>query len=140
MAFKSRTTWLGLGLLSGVLLFAIWLPHYRGRLAVERYRRQLLAAGEKLNVNDLLPQLSPAEENGASLFRPTIGAWNRATDLLAQNSPPAMQMVGPGKAMVGWAQPNVRTDRTNTWAEIEAALALADETLEQVREDRKSVV
>src|SRR5207245_2097203 len=100
---------LGLALAVGALLFAAYSLHYRDRWAVARYQRQLVAAGEKLKIEQLW-QLPPLpESNGALLFSQTIWSWNSSTNLLDKNPPLAMHMIAPGKAMVGWGQPDVRS-------------------------------
>src|SRR5262249_2855383 len=51
--------------------------------------------------------------------------------------PPAMGMVAPGKAIVRWMQPDIRGDATNTWEELQSAVAArseAFEVLEQIIE------
>ena len=63
-----------------------------------------------------------------------MGNMTWARTLLETNSPPAMRMVAPGKAMVGWAQPDVRVEGTNSWAQIEEVLARYQEPLQTVRE------
>jgi len=115
----------GLGLLSAGLLVAAYFVHFRARWAVARYQRQLIAAGEILDVRALCPPPVLPENNGADIFREAIGglAYSKTGDPLDTNAPPAMHMVAPGKAMVGWAQPDIRVNGTNTWSEIAAALS-----------------
>ncbi len=46
-----------------------------------------------------------------------------------------MRIVAPGKAMIGWAQPNVQSaEGTNSWEDIEAALANEVEALQLLRQ------
>jgi hypothetical protein len=123
---------LGLGILLTALLILNWSCHYR---SVARYQQQLLRAGEKLKLEELLPPPTPPDQNGAPLFRETIANWGPGyTNLLDKNAPVGMRMIAPGKAIVGWAQPDVRSDGTNTWNEVEAALAPYRANLELVRE------
>lgn len=129
-----RRAVLGLGLVAGVVLVVAYLVHFRARWAVERYERQLVAAGETLTVGPLEPPTVFPENNGAPLFNQAMGALSWGKSLLETNPPPSMRMVAPGKAMVGWAQPDVRFDTTNTWDEVDEALARYRDALDVVRE------
>jgi hypothetical protein len=125
-------------IITSLLLLAIALAlgsiPYRARRAVALYEAQLVASGEKLNLEQLLPRPAPAESNGAPLFRQVMFNWIRGTNLLDKNDPIAMRMVAPGKALVCWAQPDVRSNSgTNTWPEIEAALSPFSSCLEDLR-------
>ena len=68
------------------------------------------------------------------MFSQTMGSFSWGSGLLDTNMPPAMQMVAPGKAMVGWAQPDVRSGGTNTWNEVDQALERYHDALDFVRE------
>jgi len=130
-----RRAVLGAGLLAGVLLaVAAYLVHFQARWAVARYERQLQDAGETLALTPLLPPPVLPERNGALLFSQARLSGGSDTNLLNKNPPVAMLLVAPGKAMIGWAQPDVRADTTNQWSEIEAALAQYDDSLDVVRE------
>jgi hypothetical protein len=103
----------------------IWVIHYRAKRAVADYRQQLVAAGEKLTVDELIRDSVPPEQNSAGIFSKAASLLNRPWNLLSSNPPPAMRMVAPGKAMVGWAQPDIRDyseGATNTWAETQAGI------------------
>jgi hypothetical protein len=116
------------------LAIAIASIPYRARRAVEKYQAQLLAAGERLNMEQLWPVPPPLESNGAPLFRQVMFNWTRGTNILDKNAPVAMRMVAPGKAAVSWAQPDVHySDATNTWEEVEAALSRFDLCLDELR-------
>src|ERR1035437_8444924 len=92
----------------GLVLLAVglWIcvPHYRDKWAVERYKRQLRATGEKLTIAELLPQPVPPEQNSAGIFR-QAALLNTLESCIVSNQPPSMRMIAPGKAMIGWAQP-----------------------------------
>src|SRR5262245_62113610 len=84
--------------------FAAYLVNARGAHALASYRRKLIAAGEKLTIDELLPSpVRPAENAVGALHSASI-SWRTGFGLLDTNSPPAMRMVAPGEAMVGWAQ------------------------------------
>jgi hypothetical protein len=119
-----------LGLLAGLPLL-IWFCQYR---AFARCQKELLSAGEKLRIEELIPRPAPPGQNGAYLFGQTTGMWKQVwTNLLEKNPPEAMILVAPGKAIVGWAQPDVRYDTTNSWSEVEMALAGYGDVFDLVR-------
>lgn len=108
------------------LLFAAlsaYLFHARGKRAVENYRNQLVANGEKLTVQELLPRTVRSEENSVAIFRTANGLLNKHQFFDLTNAPTAMRSIKPGKAMVAWAQADVRNEKTNTWDEVQAAAA-----------------
>lgn len=107
-----------------VLGLIAWQLHFKPKWALAAYRQQLVDAGEKLEVTQLIPAPLPLERNGADLFLKANAALNVPWGVLESNPPPAMRMVAPGKAMVGWRQSELRGDKgTNSWEEAEAALA-----------------
>src|SRR5215831_11170278 len=88
------------------------------RSAVLRYKQQLANDGEKLLIDDLLPPAVAPEQNGVSLFRRAYSSLTismAGSTLLDTNPPPAMRMVAPGKAMIGWKRNNLHELGTNTW-------------------------
>jgi len=114
---------LGLGL-------AIYWSHGRTEREVERYKKQLLAAGEKLTIPELVPAAIPLERNGTGLFQEAAAyLWLRG-DLLDTNPPLAMHMAAPGRALIGWQRPDIRDHATNTWEEVQQALQKEDSALQ----------
>lgn len=104
--------------------FLAWSVHYRAKRALVGYGEQLVAAGEKLTVNELTPKPIPPDQNGAALFVRATSLLNVNETLLSSNPPPTMRAVAPGKAMVGWAQPDIRdASATNTWADADSTMA-----------------
>lgn len=129
-----------------VLTTFLLSSHAHSKSAVDRYKGQLRAAGEKLNVDDLLPPRVDPEKNGAKLFFEACQyrTYNGAIDT---NAPPAMQTVAPGKAMVGYRQPeivswyvsgyptnNVSVAMTNSWQHIREELNHDKQALELLHE------
>jgi hypothetical protein len=118
---------------SGFALLAVglsgYLFHAKGKSAVDKFRAQLVANGEKLTISEMLPRGVRPDQNSLATFQ----AANR---LLTQyrffdtNAPTAMRSVKAGKAMVAWAQPDVRNEKTNTWDECQAAAAQEQELTE----------
>lgn len=90
--------------------------------AVAAYKRKLLAAGEKLTVGELLPERVPFQRNGVEIFNQSRTARSLQGSLLDTNAPSGMRMVAPGRALVRWAQADVRDETTNSWEEAEGAL------------------
>jgi hypothetical protein len=120
-------------IVSGFVLFTAalcaYLFHTNGKRVVEKYRAQLRADGEKLTVSEMLPRGVRPELNSLATFQ----AANR---LLSQyrffdtNAPTAMRSVKPGKAMVAWAEPDVRNEKTNSWEECQTAAANESDLIE----------
>jgi hypothetical protein len=118
------------------LLPTLWLlfSHIAAKRAVERYKSQLRAAGEKLTVDDWLPPRVPTEQTGAKLFLEAY-PFLHPEGAIDTNAAPAMKMVTPGKAMIGWQQPYILDEYqkpkvTNTWKDIEADLTRYSRSLE----------
>lgn len=112
-------------MIAGIVLVAGFLTGYliylHARDDVEEYRKQLRAAGEKLSVDELIPPRIPAEQNGAELLRQAAKVANFSETFFYSNPPPAMRLVAPGKAMIGWKQPDIRgSEATNSWDEADA--------------------
>ncbi len=125
-----------------VVLFAVWLSvsSVHSKSAVERYRDQLRAAGEKLEFNDVLPPHVDPDKNGLEFFTRAFSSIGPVTDgMLNTNSPSAMRMVAPGKAMVGWQEAEIITDftspsGTNTWADLDQQLQLGSAVIDLLRQ------
>jgi hypothetical protein len=110
---------------------ALWIAtnNARSRRAVSKYKARLLAAGEKLEVNEMRPPFVPDRQNSANALREVFALLNKKPGLLDTNPPRAMRMVAPGKAMVGWSQPVMQDQSTNTWDEIQNAVEAEQNTL-----------
>jgi len=104
---------------------AIWIMtmHVRPEKELGAYKKILRDKGEKLEISEVLPPSVPPESNGVELVQSAFtlldssssgGDW--------RNQPFMMQMVAPGKALIGWQQPDVRGfDFTNSWDNVTAA-------------------
>jgi hypothetical protein len=112
------------GALGAVILMAV-IRHYQLRADTDAYIAQLKAQGERMDLASILPPPVPPEENGADTLRQVAALLDTNTTLLKTNYDiPAMKMVAPGKAMIGWQQPDVRAvDATNSWQDVGAAIA-----------------
>jgi hypothetical protein len=90
---------------------------------VEAYKKLLREKGERLEISEVLPPPVVPESNGVALMQSAFALFSPADDDWT-NLPYMMRMVVPGKAMVGWAQPEVRGDDfTNSWESVIAAAA-----------------
>ena len=120
----------------GLVGWAYWF-HARSEWALADYKKQLRDSGERLTVDELLPRPVDLESNGARILQRAqsyfLYSLNR-TSLLDTNAPEAMRMVAPGKAMIGWQQPDLREEGTNTWEQAEATLDQERQGLEGLEE------
>jgi hypothetical protein len=89
-----------------VLGFIFLLPHGGYRHALEAYKQQLLARGEKLTIAELAPQPSINPSNGAKAFMQLMSNYTSPNDY-----PYTMRMLAPGLAA---------TDCTNETPEMTA--------------------
>ena len=98
--------------------------HWRAKRAVANYRKQLIAAGEKLTIKELIPPVPAKEDDGAELFHQVNAKLSYYTqDILSTNPPQSMKFIAPGKAMVGWQQPDIQGDKgTNSWDDLAVTL------------------
>lgn len=124
---------LALGLGAGVMVY-----YQRTKRAVADYQKKLIASGEKLTVAELTPKPVSSQQNGANIFFKAITLMNISHSVLDTNPPSGMTMVAPGKARVGWAQPNLRSkEATNAWEDaiadvdnLSAALTMLEGLIE----------
>ena len=134
-----KKRWISVILAAVGVLVALWLAilgsSVSARNKVGDYKNQLCAAGEKLNIEDVIPPRLPRERNSVDIVRDVISRLNSSRQkVLRADPPPAMRMVGPGKAMIGWQQPKIRNDyATNTWEEMELALETQADVLNSLR-------
>src|SRR5437764_764694 len=131
MKLKPRQAALCAGAL--LLLIAGFLAYRslsRPQREVAAYKSTLLAKGEKLTVDQLLPEPVPFERNSAQVFNQSRIVRSSKGNLFDTNAPSAMQMVAPGKALIRSAQPCVRNEATNTWEEAERVFAQDDQAVE----------
>jgi hypothetical protein len=120
-------------MITGVVLLAAalsaYLFHAKGKSAVDKYRAELVAHGEKLTVSEMLPRGVRPEQNSLATFQ-TANRLLGKYRFFDTNAPSPMRLVKPGKALVSWIQPDVRNESTNTWEECQAAAAQEQELTE----------
>ena len=127
-----------LSLLGAGVLVAVFI-HVRDKRALRAYKAGLLANGEKLTIEELVAASSAEANFAANHLLQAAWMLNQNGPVMPMNQPPAMRFVAPGKAMVGWKQPDIRVEgsRTNRWEELAAQLRDNSETLTQIREELK---
>ena len=116
----------------GLVVLDIYLMHNRQVGALDAYRRVLTSNGEKLTIVGNIPKPVPEDQNGAPIVLAAMRLLSSDESAVTSNPPPAMQMVAPGRAMIGWQQPDIRSswqEASNTWDQMETDLSLDDEAL-----------
>lgn len=89
--------------------------HIQPQNEVEAYKKLLRTKGEKLEISEMCPRSVAPEENSANAVADALRILNSTPGF----APRAMTMVSPGKALVGWSQPDARGyDFTNSWDEF----------------------
>ena len=82
---------------------------------LEAYKKYLRDHGEKLELSQVQPPPVAPESNAVNEVQKAFGM----IEATAAKNPEAMQMVAPGKALIGWSQPDARGyDFTNSWEEF----------------------
>jgi hypothetical protein len=118
------------GIVLGAAILIPVIRHYQLRFAVDAYVAQLKAKGEPMDLAQVIPPPVPPEQNSAAIFLKAASLLDTNWNILGSNPPPVMQMVAPGKAMIGWRQPDIRCEvATNSWAEIKESLGQDREAL-----------
>jgi hypothetical protein len=118
------------GVVLGAAILIPIIRHYQLRFAVERYIAELKAKGEPMELAQVIPPSTPPEQNGVPFITNAL-ANLKSDGLVANNPPPAMRAVSPGKAMIGWQQPDIRSsDGTNKWEDLGRELASAKSDLD----------
>lgn len=110
--------------------------HYRVKGALKKYLAQLTASGEPIHWQELLTAHLDPQDNCASLVT-SLYARLPQSGPLATNSPTGMQMIEPGKAMAGWAQPwvgELNTDYSNDWWQVLADYKSQQEVLAEFQQ------
>jgi hypothetical protein len=119
--------WRKISIVVGIALcVAILVPvihHYHLRFALASYIAERKAKGEPMDLEQVMPAVVPPGQNGVSYLTGSITKMKHRY-FFRTYPPPAMSIVAPGRAMIGWQQPDVRSaDGTNTWEELRRELA-----------------
>lgn len=109
---KSPAKFWGLAIAAVLLVVGLggWALHLYAKSSLSRMKAQLVAAGEKLSVEESLPAPVPDEENGAKEFLDAQTMLSRL-DHLVQPTP--MSPVTPGRARCLWVETNAATRETS---------------------------
>ncbi|MGH7988729.1 MAG: hypothetical protein ACREDS_00835, partial [Limisphaerales bacterium] len=131
---RRRKILITVGIALGVAIFIPVIRHYQLRAATEAYIAELKAKGEPMDLAQVIPPPVPPEQNGAPLVAKAFAnldkLYSKITNL-ANFPPPAMCAVAPGRAMIGWQQPDIRSSGgTNSWESLGRELAAAKTDLD----------
>jgi hypothetical protein len=111
--------------------------HVQPANELEAYKKLLRAKGEKLELSEVIPPPVAPESNSVDAVQDAFRMFGSGNE----NIPYAMEMVAPGKALIGWKQPDARGyDFTNSWDDFGAKVAAdgaAIDLLHQVLERPK---
>jgi len=104
-------------------LATLWalFEHVHGKRMLRTYKAGLVSGGEKLTVEELIPPFSADANLAANHLVQAAWQLSQNGPVMPMNPPPAMRFVAPGKAMVGWRQPDIRDGggRTNRWEDLD---------------------
>jgi len=105
-----------------------WLGgHVQPANELAAYKQFLRAKGEKLELAEVLPPPVPAESNSAAALEEAFGMYGSGSE----KSPYAMVIVAPGKALIGWKQPEaLGWNFTNSWDEFATNVAVDEQAIE----------
>ena len=131
----AAVTFVGLSL--GVSLLTM---HVGSENELAAYKKTLSDQGVKLQISEVLPPPVPAGQNGADLVEaafkilPEEQYDNYYSFREDPNNPPTMQLVAPGKAMVGWQQPLIVDGCTNYWENVGQVVEMARPAVKLLQE------
>ena len=113
------------------------IHHFQLKAAVNRYKAELKAKGEPMDLAQVLPPFVPPEQNSVKSFLKAIVLLQQNETFLRTNPILGKQMVAWGKAMIGAVQPDVREvgqfGFTNSWSDADAAVRQNAEALALLR-------
>jgi hypothetical protein len=127
---RRRKIFIIVGIVFGVAILLPVLRHYQLRFAVQSYIAELKAKGEPMELAQVIPPPVPPEQNGAQFITNAL-ARLKSESIAGGNTPPAMRIVVPGKAIVGWQRPNIiGFNATNSWEDLDRELVAARSDLD----------
>jgi hypothetical protein len=131
---RRRKILIAAGIVLGVAILIPVFRHYQLCFAVANYIAELKANGEPMELAQVIPPPAPPEQNGVPFITNAL-ADLKSESIAGSNTPPAMRMVAPGKAIVGWQQPDISLIHwaTNTWEDLGRELANARDDLASFR-------
>jgi hypothetical protein len=116
-----------------VLLFLFLLfERVRGQVSLARFKRELIARGEKLTFRELIPPV-PEGENGAPEILEAVKRLQNGA-VLPDNYPPIMRVMPSGRAIVSFRESEwIDGKKTNHWDQLSADLKTNEAALDQIR-------
>jgi hypothetical protein len=131
--------WVKLLLFAAIVLVSVvsWvsISGVHSKSAVERYKDQLRAAGEKLTIEELTPPRTNPDSNGVLIFEEAVTNLHLDGTVLSYNPPYPMVMVAAGKAMIRWQQPDIlNNDSTGSWEKATSALQINSRGIELLQQ------
>jgi hypothetical protein len=112
-----------------ILLLPV-LNHYRARAAVEIYRKQLAARGEKTTTAEIAPVYTAKEIAAGHELQDAINLGTLPTS----NLPPDMKVLAPGRVLVDWKEEELPVGNfTNIWPDLRARFASQADRLATLR-------
>ena len=107
---------------------------YQAKARLEAYKKELIAAGEKLTIEELIP-VRPEGENGAKNF------WTGAAmaGRFANDCPPIIRMIQSGKGQAAWQRREAMEETSgkiiaNLWPILAREIALQTNQIIELRE------
>jgi hypothetical protein len=126
---RSRKILIVVGVAFAVAILIPVIRHYQLRFAVASCIAELKAKGEPMELAQVLPPSVPTGQNGVPFITNAL-ANLKSEGLIANNPPPAMLTPAPGRAMIGWQQPDLRISGRNSWEDLGRQLAAAKSDLD----------
>ncbi len=125
----------GILILSGFLL----VEHFRGKIALAKYKDNLRTKGEKLTVQDLT-RGDPQGDNGAPRVFAAIKQLKPGV-VIPEKYPPIMPMMESGRAGIGHAENFWIEDKaTNNWEQVRSDVQANSNILAQITKDLRAPV
>ncbi|PYJ61280.1 MAG: hypothetical protein DME24_06805, partial [Verrucomicrobia bacterium] len=121
-------------MLTPIVLLLVFLleERVRGKIALARCQRELIAKGEKISPRDFIAP-PRAQENAAPAVYEAIERLKEGA-VLPNRYPPAMRLTPAGRAIVGFRESQWVEDKvTNRWEALSADLKSNEVTLAQIR-------
>ena len=121
-----------LAALAILLLLFLVVERVRGQVSLARYKKALVAKGEKLTARELRSSF-PDGENGAPAVLDAIKRLSNGV-VLPKNYPPRMKLMPSGRAVVCFREPEwVEGKQTNRWDQLATDLKTNEMVLAEIR-------
>ncbi len=130
---RKRKIWVVVSLAVAFLLLIPLGLRWQAEWQLNSFRKKLIAAGEKLTVEELAPQFSPQATNAARFLK-----LASKIQPFWQSEPTVMLPIKPGVARVSWRQPQLLEKTgagpaTDVWPDLIAAVKTNEQTLDELR-------